>query len=209
MDGQYRGIGFLTALWIRPPSSENTGACLLSESHEIAHAREVSAIDFGIARQMLPFDRPTARHCIVSSADATVAVMEVTMHKVIGVMSLVSALVISQSVNAQGVDLAKLPSIGSIAATTDIRPFLAQGVPPRLMRAALHRAWVVDPRIRDFRGLQENDWAFNDPSGVPGSRRDVLPGGLMATVATGLPVAALSRDEPQARPCLLSPKHRN
>jgi hypothetical protein len=80
---------------------------------------------------MLPFDRPTARHCIVSSADATVAVMEVTMHKVIGVMSLVSALVISQSVNAQGVDLAKLPSIGSIAATTDIRPFLAQGVPLR------------------------------------------------------------------------------
>ena len=81
-----------------------------------------------------------ARDRIVSYADAAVAVMEVTMHKVIGVMSLVSALVISQSVNAQGVELAKLPSIDSIAATTDIRPFLALGVPLRLVRAALRRA---------------------------------------------------------------------
>jgi hypothetical protein len=118
-------------------------------------------------------------------------------------MSLVSALVISQSVNAQGVDLAKLPSIDSIAATTDIRPFLALGVPLRLAHAALRRAWVVDPRIRDFRGLQENDWDFNDPSGIPGSRRDVLADGPMATVATGLSVATLSQDEPQARPSLL------
>jgi hypothetical protein len=94
--------------------------------------------------------------------------MEVTMQKFIGMISLVSALVVSQGANAQGVDLATLPSIESIAAATDIRPFLAQGVPQRMVRAALHRAWVVDRRIRDFRGLQENDWAFNDISGVPG-----------------------------------------
>lgn len=90
------------------------------------------------------------------------------MQKFIGIVALASALVASQGANAQGVDLAGLPSIDSIAAATDIRPFLAPGVPPRMMRAALHRAWVVDRRIRDFRGLQENDWAFNDVSGVPG-----------------------------------------
>ena len=90
------------------------------------------------------------------------------MQKFIGLITLVSALAVSQGANAQGIDLATLPSIDSIAATTDIRPFLAPGVPQRTVRAALHRAWVVDRRIRDFRGLQENDWAFNDPSGVPG-----------------------------------------
>lgn len=90
------------------------------------------------------------------------------MHKLIGVLSIAPALVFSQSVNAQGFDLASLPSIDSISATTDVRPFLALGVPPELVRAALRRAWVMDPRIRDFRGLQENDWDFNDPRAITG-----------------------------------------
>ncbi|MFZ0125783.1 MAG: DUF3306 domain-containing protein, partial [Xanthobacteraceae bacterium] len=47
------------------------------------------------------------------------------------------------------VDLAKLPPIESIAAATDIRPFLAPGVPSELTRAALRRAWATDPAIRD------------------------------------------------------------
>lgn len=93
------------------------------------------------------------------------------MHKLIAALSLAPALVFSQSVNAQEVDLASLPSIGSITATTDVRPFLGPGVPLKLMRAALRRAWVVDPRVRDFRGLQENDWDFNDLSGIPGFGR--------------------------------------
>ena len=90
------------------------------------------------------------------------------MHKLIGVLSIAPALVFSQSLNAQGSDLANLPSIDSITATTDVRPFLAPGVPLQLVRAALRRAWVMDPRIRDFRGLQENNWDFNDPRGIPG-----------------------------------------
>jgi hypothetical protein len=32
---------------------------------------------------------------------------------------------------------------------------------------ALRRAWTVDPAIRDFKGLQENDWNFNDPNSTP------------------------------------------
>ena len=29
-------------------------------------------------------------------------------------------------------------------------------------------AWTSDPAIRDFRGLQENDWDFNAPDSIPG-----------------------------------------
>ena len=65
-------------------------------------------------------------------------------------------------------DLAKLPPIESITATTDIRAFLAPGVPAELTRAALRRAWVADPSIRDFVGIAENQWDFNDPGAIPG-----------------------------------------
>jgi hypothetical protein len=65
-------------------------------------------------------------------------------------------------------DISKLPPIESITATTDIRAFLAPGVPPDLARAALRRAWVADPAIRDFVGIAENQWDFNDPNGIPG-----------------------------------------
>ena len=66
------------------------------------------------------------------------------------------------------VDLASLPPIESITAGTDIRAFLAPGIPAYLTRAALRRAWVADPAIRDFVGLAENAWDFNAPDAVPG-----------------------------------------
>ncbi len=66
------------------------------------------------------------------------------------------------------VDLASLPPIDSIGAGSDIRAFLAPGVPADLVRAALRRAWSADPAIRDFIGLSENSWDFNAPGGVPG-----------------------------------------
>jgi hypothetical protein len=64
--------------------------------------------------------------------------------------------------------VAKLPPIEEITATTDIRAFLAPGVPSELRLAALRRAWNADPAIRDFIGLAENQWDFNAPDGVPG-----------------------------------------
>lgn len=66
------------------------------------------------------------------------------------------------------VDPATLPAIETIGAGSDIRPFLAKGVPADLTRAALRRAWPADPEIRDFIGLSENSWDFNAPGGVPG-----------------------------------------
>jgi hypothetical protein len=65
-------------------------------------------------------------------------------------------------------DPASLPPIESIAADTDISAFLQPGVPSDVRNAALRRAWSVDPAISNFKGLQENDWDFNDPNGIPG-----------------------------------------
>jgi hypothetical protein len=66
------------------------------------------------------------------------------------------------------IDLTELPPIESITATTDIRAFLAPGVPLELTRAALRRAWVVDPKIRTFIGIAENQWDFTAPETIPG-----------------------------------------
>lgn len=65
-------------------------------------------------------------------------------------------------------DLASLPSIESIGADTDIRQFLRAGVPAELTRAALRRAWSSDPAIRDYIGLSENSWNFNEPGAMYG-----------------------------------------
>ena len=67
-----------------------------------------------------------------------------------------------------GFDLSQLPPLESITAETDIRAFLAPGVPIELARAALRRVWAADPAIRDHIGLSENSWDFNTPGSVPG-----------------------------------------
>jgi TorA maturation chaperone TorD len=65
-------------------------------------------------------------------------------------------------------DPASLPPLESIIAGTDIRSFLGSGVPVELTKAALRRAWVTDPAIRDFIGIAESQWDFNDPTAMPG-----------------------------------------
>lgn len=77
-------------------------------------------------------------------------------------------------------DPASLPSIETITVNTDIRGFLQSRVPAELTRAALRRAWASDPAIRDFIGIAENQWDFNDPDSIPGFgpllESDNLPG---------------------------------
>jgi hypothetical protein len=65
-------------------------------------------------------------------------------------------------------DLSSLPSIDSITAETDISAFFAPGVPAELRVAALRRAWVVDPKVRDFIGLADYDWDFHTPGALEG-----------------------------------------
>lgn len=69
---------------------------------------------------------------------------------------------------APAFDPASLPSLDSIGAETDISAFLKAGVPGDLRLAALRRAWVTDPAIRDFKGLAENDWDFTVPNETMG-----------------------------------------
>jgi hypothetical protein len=61
-----------------------------------------------------------------------------------------------------------LPPLDAIDAQTDITIFLRGDVPAGLRRAALRRAWTMDTAIRDFRGLQENDWNFDRLASIPG-----------------------------------------
>jgi Protein of unknown function (DUF3306) len=76
-------------------------------------------------------------------------------------------------------DPASLPSIDSITADTDIVAFLKSDVPMELTRAALRRAWTSDPAIRDFIGIAENQWDFNDPNGISGfGRLDATESGV-------------------------------
>jgi hypothetical protein len=65
-------------------------------------------------------------------------------------------------------DLSALPPLDTITAATDVTAFLRKGVPLALTREALRRAWAADPAIRDFVGLAENAWDFNDPTAMPG-----------------------------------------
>ena len=95
-------------------------------------------------------------------------------------------------------DPSALPPIESITSTGDIRAFLAPGVPEELTRAALRRAWVADPTIRDFIGIAENQWDFAKPDSVPGF------GSLELTPELLRMVTALVGDAPeQAAP----PRH--
>jgi hypothetical protein len=93
------------------------------------------------------------------------------------------------------VDLSALPSLESITATTDIRAFLVPGVPVELTRAALRRAWLADPAIRDFVGLAENAWDFNAPATVPGFGSTVP-----ADIARRLVARVLGEETPTALP---------
>jgi Protein of unknown function (DUF3306) len=107
-------------------------------------------------------------------------------------------------------DVTKLPPLESITAASDIRAFLAPGVPAELTRAALRRAWIADPKIRDFVGLAENAWDFNAPGSIAGFgplemtddlRREVarMVGRALADEDTDRP-APTSAESPAERP---------
>ena len=66
-------------------------------------------------------------------------------------------------------EIAELPKIESLSAESDIAVFLRPGVPAALRKAALRRAWLVDPAIRDFVGpARDYDYDWNVPGAVPG-----------------------------------------
>ena len=107
-------------------------------------------------------------------------------------------------------DPAQLPALDSISAATDVRAFLAPGVPAELTRAALRRAWSADPAIRDFVGLADYDWDFNTPGAITGfepfemteelhRRITDMVGRNLPSAQTEQPAAENSDDEIAAR----------
>jgi hypothetical protein len=90
-----------------------------------------------------------------------------------------------------------LPSIESITAETDIRAFLAPGVPPALTQAALRRAWVVDPKIRDFIEIAENQWDFTVTGGAPGFDLSAPTGDIARMLKDVLPRASENESPPE------------
>lgn len=106
-------------------------------------------------------------------------------------------------------DQASLPPIETITFDTDIRAFLGSRVPAELTRAALRRAWASDPAIRDFIGIAENQWDFNDPNAIPGFgpllESDDLPGLLAQAIGGGNRLAETVADLPLSAGQALSP----
>ncbi len=66
------------------------------------------------------------------------------------------------------IDLATLPKIEDLTANSDFSAFLKKGVPEYLKQRALRQAWSLDPQIRDFIEVAENQYNYNIPGGVPG-----------------------------------------
>src|ERR1700722_17156226 len=65
-------------------------------------------------------------------------------------------------------ELANLPPIESLTSESDLGVFLRSDAPADVVLAALRGAWLKDPKIRDFIGIAESQWDFNDPSAMPG-----------------------------------------
>ncbi|MEQ1713973.1 MAG: DUF3306 domain-containing protein, partial [Hyphomicrobium sp.] len=63
---------------------------------------------------------------------------------------------------------APLPSVEDLKPDSDITAFLDKRVPEELRRMAMRRMWTLDPAIRDFIEMAENQYDWNDPNGVPG-----------------------------------------
>ncbi len=73
-------------------------------------------------------------------------------------------------------DATTLPNIDDLTAESDIAAFMQKGVPEALQRLALRRMWSLEPRIRDFVEVAENQWDFNAPGGVYGLFQELEPG---------------------------------
>jgi hypothetical protein len=71
-------------------------------------------------------------------------------------------------------DPASLPPIELLDAASDFSAFLKPGVPAALRSAALRKAWVADPMIRDYLSPLDYGWDFNAPGGLPFGFADTL-----------------------------------
>ena len=92
------------------------------------------------------------------------------------------------------IDLTKLPRLDELTSNSDFAAFLQKGVPEELKRLALRKAWSLDPAIRDFVEVAENQYDWNTPGGVPGFG-EIAPGtdmkALLAQAIGDMPMAVV------------------
>ncbi len=91
-----------------------------------------------------------------------------------------------------------LPSVDDLTPDSDLSAFFRKGVPQELQRLAMRRMWTLDPGIRDFIEMAENQYDFNLPGGVPGFG-ELSPGtdlGQLLAQAIGSGPAATPAAEP-------------
>ncbi|MCW8087961.1 DUF3306 domain-containing protein [Sabulicella glaciei] len=92
--------------------------------------------------------------------------------------------------------LASLPPLDALHAGSDFTAFLRKGVPLALRHAALRKAWVADPLIRDYLSPLDYGWDFNTPGGLPPGFSDTL--GETAEKVKELLRRAIGEPEPEA-----------
>ncbi|SDB70228.1 DUF3306 domain-containing protein [Belnapia rosea] len=105
---------------------------------------------------------------------------------------------------APAFDPASLPPVESLTQASDFTAYLRAEVPAALRKAALRKAWTLDPGIRDFVGPADYAWDYNAPDGVPGFAH-VLGGDLKQLLAQAIgaleeAVAPEETEAPAAEP---------
>jgi hypothetical protein len=79
--------------------------------------------------------------------------------------------------------VAALPSLDEIMDGSDIKPFLAKGVPAKLKNAAMRRLWLATPGVRDYSDpAVDYAWDWNAPGGVPGGGGSLSEAGVAKMV---------------------------
>lgn len=71
-------------------------------------------------------------------------------------------------VEGEPFDIASLPSLDGLTATSDITMFMHRAVPETLRNAALRKVWATDPAIRDYIGPADFQWDFHAEGGITG-----------------------------------------
>jgi hypothetical protein len=102
----------------------------------------------------------------------------------------------SGSEEAPEIDPATLPKIDELTAESDVSVFLRKGVPEGLQKLALRRMWSLDPEIRDFVEMAENQFDFHAPGGIPGLFQE-LPEGADVSVWLAQATQSVPRADPK------------
>lgn len=94
----------------------------------------------------------------------------------------------------------ELPRLEDMTPEGSIAHFLRKGIPEALKQAAMRQAWTLDPTIRNFIEVAENQYDFNNPSSIPGFG-ELAPGTDIAALlkqATRYLAPGEMADEPAA-----------